>query len=96
MGTTTVDKGTFARNSAEYGGGIYNDAGLAVNTGYFKQNTAGSYGGGIYADGDMTLNNTTFSHNNGGQYGGGVYNEDAAIVTAPPSATTRPKTVAGG
>ena len=47
-GTTTVNKGTFTKNSAEYGGGIYEDDGeLVVNTGYFQQNTASAYGGGV-------------------------------------------------
>ena len=97
-GTTTVNKGTFGKNSAEYGGGIYEEdaTNLVVNTAYFQQNIASSEGGGVedYEE-PMTLNNTTFSHNSSGGYGGGVYaRETTPRSAALPSITIAPNTAA--
>lgn len=65
-------------NSADSGGGIANVSGatLSVNSGYIKNNYAGSYGGGIHNAGVFTFTGGTINRNKTAKtgHGGGVYN----------------------
>lgn len=64
-----MNKGTFVKNSATYGGAIEDEGdGIVVNNSYFQQNTATSEGGAIADYESLTLNNTIFNYNFGPEY----------------------------
>lgn len=85
--TVTVQNCTFRQNSADVGGGMYNqNASPRLINCAFNENAASS-GGGMYNarlnSGDSSnpvLINCTFS-NNSGNYGGGMYNEGSSSPT---------------
>lgn len=72
----TVNSSTFKGNSAEIGGGIFNDSTLKVNNSIFDDNSATYSGGGIYNSYSSVLiiNDSIFSRNSSGSYGAGIYN----------------------
>jgi predicted outer membrane repeat protein len=78
-----VNKGTFTKNSATYGGAIEDEGdGIVVNNSYFQQNTASTAGGGIYEDGTFAhlfSSRVMFNHAPSGA-GGGIYNEDTVTL----------------
>jgi predicted outer membrane repeat protein len=47
----TLTGGSFASNTADYGGGMYNAFKATVDGTTFQQNSASTAGGGIYQDG---------------------------------------------
>lgn len=74
----TINGGSIANNSADYGGGIYHECALTMNGGSINGNNTrktalggtGGSGGGIYALGKLTVNGGTISNNAAGTYGG--------------------------
>jgi predicted outer membrane repeat protein len=78
-----VTQATFANNSADFGGAIFNDLGatLTVNPGTsFTGNSATFEGGAICNDGPLAVSGTSFT-NNTAQYGGGILGDGAGSVT---------------
>ncbi len=68
---------TVRNNSAEKGGGIYNNGVLWLNQSEIRSNTVSDEGGGIYNVGMMTLMNSSIRSNTAsgpGANGGGIYN----------------------
>lgn len=74
----TINGGSIASNSADYGGGIYHECALTMNGGSINGNNTrksalggtGGSGGGIYALGRLTVNGGSISNNAAGTYGG--------------------------
>ncbi|QDV21281.1 putative outer membrane protein PmpI precursor [Gimesia panareensis] len=64
---------TFTGNTADKGGGLYNDGQLTLGESTFTENRA-DYGGGIYhGTGSLTIQNSTVSGNSATRSGGGIY-----------------------
>ncbi|QDT30334.1 putative outer membrane protein PmpI precursor [Gimesia panareensis] len=64
---------TFTGNTADKGGGLYNDGQLTLGESTFTENRA-YYGGGIYhRTGSLTIQNSTVSGNSATYSGGGIY-----------------------
>ena len=83
-GTVKVRNTTFSNNSADFGGGIYNNAGgtLTVTNSTFSENSASIVGGGIAnAVGPLTVTNSTFSGNSAAGAGGGIWNNAGGTLT---------------
>jgi hypothetical protein len=81
LGTLTVSDSTLSGNSANLGGGIFNDHGtLTVSNSTLSGNSAGS-GGGIYNWGTLTVSDSTLSGNTG-VYGGGIYNNSGRLTVS--------------
>jgi hypothetical protein len=83
-GTVKVRNTTFSNNSADFGGGIYNNAGgtLTVTNSTFSENSASIVGGGIAnAVGPLTVTNSTFSGNSAAGAGGGIFNNNGGTLT---------------
>ena len=73
-GTLTITNSTLSGNTADRGGGIYNNTGstLHVTNSSILNNTTHNDGGGIYnLDGTLTLTDTTISDNVSANFGGG-------------------------
>jgi predicted outer membrane repeat protein len=71
--TTVVRETTFENNSAEYGGGIYNNGRITVEQTLLTANSSDDLGGGIYNAGAMfKLINSTVSGNASSENGGGI------------------------
>jgi predicted outer membrane repeat protein len=83
FGALTISQSTLNGNSANDGGGIYNEgtSTVTLNNVVVSGNSGYDGGGGIYNNGDstLTLNNVTISGNSGGG-GGGLFNYATAIV----------------
>lgn len=86
--TLTVSNCVLSGNSADYGGGIYNNgekgsATLSVSASTFSGNAcSASSGGGIYNDGSssgssatLSVTSSTFGGNSAGFFGGGIVND---------------------
>ena len=72
----TLKNSTVTNNSAEFGSGIYVDAGtLTIERSTISGNTAAHSGGGLYNwKGTLTLDNSTLSSNSASGHGGGILN----------------------
>jgi hypothetical protein len=85
-GNLTMYQNTISKNSADIGGGIFNQAGgtMTLNQNSLSGNTVANYGGGICNYGNAILNqdtivgNTTRGSSSGG---GGLYNVSYAFLT---------------
>jgi hypothetical protein len=105
VGTLTVDNSTFFRNTATYGGAIFNNdnAMLIVNNSTFSDNMAVGpagldSGGGIFNSGvgTVAVNNSTFSGNIASNDGGGIWNNSSGAVTISNSTFTSNTASSGG
>ena len=73
--SVTISGVTIANGYASWGGGIFNDGTLTVDSSTFSNNRASSYGGGIgNYYGTLTVTNSTFSNNTSNDTGGGLHN----------------------
>ena len=85
LGTLTISQSTLNGNSANDGGGIFNDGTSAatLNNVILSANSSYDDGGAIYNNGSstLTLNNVTVSGNSSGG-GGGIFNYATAIVNS--------------
>jgi hypothetical protein len=82
-GTLNISDSTLSGNTAFYGGGIYNQSGLAVMTmsnSTLSDNTTTTYGGGILNNGTVNISHSTLSGNTAGIDGGGILNNVGAVV----------------
>jgi hypothetical protein len=83
-GTVNMYGGSITRNTATYGGGIYNDgiggtATINMNKGSSIAYNTADYGGGIYNHGNggaaiVNMNQRSSITGNTAKYGGGIYN----------------------
>lgn len=64
---------TFAGNTANRGGGLYNDGRLDLNASTFTENRAYDGGGIYHRTGSLTIQNSTVSGNSATHLGGGIY-----------------------
>ncbi|MCL2475475.1 MAG: hypothetical protein FWE73_00005, partial [Candidatus Bathyarchaeota archaeon] len=76
----TISGGLVFNNTANEGGGIYNEGSLTVIGGTISNNTATSLGGGVYNSDDFRLSGGKIS-NNTATDGGGVYNSRLGVFT---------------
>jgi hypothetical protein len=79
----TITNSTLTGNSANYGGGIYNNGTLTVANSALSGNTANNRsGGGIYNNngGTLTVNNSALSGNSATHGGGGIFNNQGALT----------------
>lgn len=90
--TVTFTGGNIAGNTADYGGGVYNEGTLNLDGGKIVGNKALYTGGGVsngspgYAGGNVNMTGGAISYNttdsgNNGNYGGGVYNDGTFNMT---------------
>ena len=89
-GTLRLVNSTLSGNSAQWGGGVYNEgyggsATLTVNASTFSGNSAFYYGGGIENDGTggsaaVTINASTFSGNLADNSGGGAIDNTSGTI----------------
>lgn len=73
-GSLSIANCDIVDNSANYGGGIYQDGSGQVNISdsIIERNQAGTQGGGLYITGDVTLTDTLVLTNTSGSFGGGI------------------------
>src|ERR1043166_6555274 len=107
-GTLTVSNCALSANSAQFGGGIFNDgtssgkATLLLSASTLTGNWASETGGGIYNNGNsgnaaLTVSASTFISNSASGFGGGIYNDGytgSAMLTV--SVSTLSANLAGG
>ncbi|MFW6154577.1 MAG: choice-of-anchor Q domain-containing protein [Planctomycetota bacterium] len=88
---------TLADNTAEEGGGIYNDGIQTSGTDVtFTGNTAGLNGGGLYnTDRPMVLSDALFTNNTAGA-GGGLYNDTGDVTLRRTTFVANTATAEGG
>lgn len=85
-GTINIDNSTFNSNSAQNGGGFFNEENAVANFGNnvnFTNNSASRYGGGLYNSEGATVNfgeNTTFDSNTA-SLGGAIYGKNQGSIT---------------
>ena len=78
LGTLTI-KGSnekpvvIAKNTADYGGGLYHYGNADIKYAEIKENTVTHDGGGMYNAGTCTMNYVTIQNNKAQSEGGGVY-----------------------
>ena len=75
-GSLTLIGAHITNNSADYGGGIFQEGGsgrLEATNSLIEGNTATFHGGGMYARGNAILTNTQVTSNTAGSHGGGIY-----------------------
>ena len=80
----TLTGGSFSNNSADEGGGMYNEDEATVDGTTFQQNTASTAGGGIYEDGTfvhLSSSRVMYNHAPSGE-GGGIYNDADSVTLA--------------
>ena len=73
MNNCQVESNSFPGGGG-YGGGIYNNGTLTINSSVINSNSAGVSGGGIYNIGTVTLNDSTLNGNAAVSDGGGIWN----------------------
>ncbi|MHC4875350.1 MAG: choice-of-anchor Q domain-containing protein [Planctomycetota bacterium] len=100
-GTVTITESEFDANTADFGGGLFNNSQTAVtiSDSDFSNNTAMTDGGGIFNDrtGALSVTGTTLSGNVAGRDGAGIYNNDLSVTTLSDSTlTSNSATVNGG
>jgi hypothetical protein len=79
--TKGTDKQTPIGSSSGFGGGIYNQGTLELESSAVTNNTASIYGGGIFNTGTLTLRHTDVSNNIGpSASGGGIRNTGTLTV----------------
>jgi hypothetical protein len=81
--TVTISSLTIAQGeSANFGGGIYNDGTLTLSNSTITDNFASPRGGGIYNSptGTMTLNQSVVSANSATNAGGAIFNDGTLTV----------------
>jgi hypothetical protein len=84
-GILSVSSSTITGNSAEAGGGMFNNNGaVTITQSTISNNTASVYGGGLYNDGTnavMNIIESAISDNMAGGSGGGMLNNGTATIT---------------
>ena len=82
-GTLTVDTCDIAKNTAQIGGGIYNDDGAEldiIGRSFVSENSGGD-GGGIYNNGTLTVGDgAELLDNEADGNGGGIFNEGQVTI----------------
>lgn len=74
-GRLTLARSVFHDNSADLGGGVYNEGLLTITDSVFRGNSAG-YGGAILSSGgEISIIGSVFHDNSADARGGGVYND---------------------
>ena len=87
-GPALIERSTLAFNQAGaglesgFGGGLYNEAELAVENSTFYGNTAGGAGGGLWNGYVLTLRHCTVASNISATAGGGLFVDPGQITTA--------------
>ena len=89
--TMTVTDSTMSANSANDGGGIFNNGTMTVTDSTISDNNGGAYGG-AYGGGidnnigaTMTVTDSTISDNNAPLHGGGIFNNNGGTMTVTDS-----------
>lgn len=87
IGGLGIDDSFFAGNYSNYGGVVYNAAGMTIAGSTFSQNIAALQGGVIYGytNSVFSVSGSEFSENTAGQFGGAFYVSDTAAGTASSS-----------
>ena len=78
-GTLTLVSGDIFGNTAQWGGGVYNDGIFSLFGGSITRNYAVN-GGGVYNNGNFTMLNGSVCYNDA-DVGGGIYNDGDFILT---------------
>ncbi len=79
--STVLVGDSFAKNTSDYGGGVYIDSPTLVSHCNFTGNSAIDYGGGIYDEGGSPVVTASGFYQNQASWGGGIYNDDVITVT---------------
>lgn len=81
LGLATIDDGLFDSNSAQNGGGIFNDVtgALGLSDCTLSGNTATGNGGGVSNYGQVTLSGSTLQSNVAANLGGALYNSGGGL-----------------
>ena len=91
-GTLELLNAKLESNSADFGGGVYNDqqGTVTVDQGEMTSNRAGTDGGAIYNDrsGNVTFSGASVRANLAGRHGGAVYNNDLGQLSIQDSTIT--------
>jgi hypothetical protein len=83
-GTLTLIDCILATNSADHGGGLFNDNGtVTISRATFDRNDAGEDGGGLFnsPEGTVTIANSTFVRNTSQHGAGGIFNVGTVTLT---------------
>ncbi len=80
FGTLTLTNCVMQGNTAENGGGVFNDGTLTLVNCTVARNTVQQGGAGIFTYGTMTLTGCTLVGNTSGSAGGGIYNGNGGVT----------------
>jgi hypothetical protein len=100
--TMTVTDSTMSANSANDGGGIFNNGTMTVTDSTISDNNGGAYGGadggGIYNNvgATMTVTDSTMSANSAPLDGGGIFNNSGGTMTVTDSTISDNSTASYG
>ncbi|MCL2477100.1 MAG: hypothetical protein FWE73_07555, partial [Candidatus Bathyarchaeota archaeon] len=97
----TMSEGEISNNTANSGGGVYNQGIFTMENGIILHNTATSGGGGVHNDGNTYTNKFTMLggkifNNNVTYYGGGIYNNRSGHITIAGGESSYNKALRGG
>ncbi len=78
----TLTQSTVISNSADLGGGVYNNGTLIINDSDISENTSNLRGGGIYNNdyNEVIISDSTISDNASQGAGGGLFNAPLSVV----------------
>ena len=99
-GTLTINGSSenpvvIAKNTADYGGGVYNHGTATINYAEIKGNNVPHHGGGMFNAGTCTMDRVSIENNNAQSEGGGIYS-NKKLTLKNTTVTGNEATASGG
>ena len=99
-GTLTINRSSgnpviISKNTADYGGGVYNYGTATINHAEIKDNNVQYHGGGMFNAGTCTMDGVTLQNNKAKSEGGGIYS-NKELTLKNTTVTGNEATTSGG
>ena len=99
-GTLTINRSSgnpviISKNTADYGGGVYNYGTATINHAEIKGNNVPHHGGGMFNAGTCTMDGVTLQNNKAKSEGGGIYS-NKELTLKNTTVTGNEATTSGG
>jgi len=100
FGTLTINGSSekpviISKNTADYGGGVYNYGTATINYAEIKGNNVPHHGGGMFNAGTCTMDRVSIENNNAQSEGGGIYS-NKKLTLKDTTVTGNEATTSGG